>query len=96
MSPRDRSYMEKFVESQAASVDLAVDKALVELNTSREKVEVEVLEKGGLFHKAKVRVTLKDNVADRLCEFLNTVLKHKAGAIQHPKILFQIQNKIRQ
>lgn len=67
--------MEKFVETQASSVDLAVEMALVELNTTIDKVEVEVLQKGGLFQKASVRVTLKDDIATRLCEFLNGTLE---------------------
>ena len=46
--------MEKSVETQASSVDIAVEKALVELGVSRDKVDVEVLAKGGLFSKAKV------------------------------------------
>lgn len=67
--------MEKFVETGAASVDIAIEKALVELNTTKDKVEIEVLSKGGLFSKAKVRVTLKDSLADKLCEFLNGTLE---------------------
>lgn len=67
--------MERFVETEAPSVDLAIEKALVELNTSRDKVEVEVLKKAGLFAKAQVRVSLKDSVADRLGEFLNGTLE---------------------
>lgn len=67
--------MEKFVETQASSVDLAVEMALVELNTTIDKVEVEVLQKGGLFQKASVRVTLKDDIAAKLCEFLNGTLE---------------------
>ena len=67
--------MEKFVETQASSVDLAVEMALVELNTTKDNVEIEVLQKGGLFQKAQVRVTLKDSVADRLGEFLNGTLE---------------------
>ena len=67
--------MERFVETEAPSVDLAIEKALVELNTSRDKVEVEVLSKAGLFAKAQVRVSLKDSVADRLGEFLNGTLE---------------------
>ena len=67
--------MERFVETEASSVDLAIEKALVELNTTRDKVEVEVLSKAGLFAKAQVRVSLKDSVADKLGEFLNGTLE---------------------
>lgn len=77
--------MENFVEIEAPSVDLAVEKALVELGTTKDKVEVEVLSKGGLFAKAKVRVTQKDNVADKLGEFLNGTLE-RMGLVSRAKI----------
>ena len=77
--------MEKFVETQASSVDLAVEKALVELNTTKDKVGIEVLQKGGLFQKATVRVTLKDNLADRLGEFLNGTLE-RMGLVSRAEI----------
>lgn len=67
--------MEKSVETQASSVDIAVEKALVELGVSRDKVDVEVLAKGGLFSKAKVRVTIKDTIADKMAEFINGTLE---------------------
>lgn len=66
--------MEKSIETQASSVDLAVEKALVELGVSKDKVDVEVVSKGGLFSKAKVRVTVKDSVADKMAEFFNGTL----------------------
>ena len=77
--------MEKFVETQASSVDIAVEKALVELNTTKDKVEVEVLQKGGLFQKAKVRVTVKDDLAERLGEFLNGTLE-RMGLVSRAEI----------
>ncbi len=67
--------MEKSIETQASSVDIAVEKALVELGVSRDKVDVEVLARGGLFSKAKVRVTVKDTVADKMAEFINGTLE---------------------
>ena len=66
--------MEKSMETQASSVDLAVEKALVELGVSKDKVDVEVISKGGLFSKAKVRVTVKDSIADKMAEFFNGTL----------------------
>ena len=66
--------MEKSIETQASSVDLAVEKALVELGVSKDKVDVEVISKGGLFSKAKVRVTVKDSIADKMAEFFNGTL----------------------
>lgn len=56
-------------------MDIAVEKALVELGVSRDKVDVEVLAKGGLFSKAKVRVTVKDTIADKMAEFINGTLE---------------------
>ncbi len=67
--------MEKVIEMQAASAELAIEKALAELNASREEVEVEVLSKGGLFSKAKVKVTLRRGAKDMLAEFINGALE---------------------
>ncbi len=67
--------MEKSIETHASSVELAVEKALVELGVSKDKTEIEVLSKGGLFSKAKVRVTIKNTVADRMAEFFNGILE---------------------
>lgn len=68
--------MEKVIETQASSVDLAISKALVELGVEREDVEVEVLQKGGLFSRAKVRVSVKDSIADKMAEFFNKTLEY--------------------
>ncbi len=67
--------MERSVEMQAANVDIAIEKALAELGTTRDRVEVEVLGKGGLFSRAKVRVTIKDTLKDKLLEFFNGTLE---------------------
>lgn len=67
--------MEKSIETQASSVDLAVEKALVELGVSKDKVDVQILQKGGLFSKAKVRVTVKDSTQDKMAEFFNGTLE---------------------
>lgn len=67
--------MGKFVETQATSVELAIEKALLELGISRDRAEIEVLSKGGLFSRASVRVTVKDNLAKQLGEFVNGTLE---------------------
>lgn len=67
--------MEKSIEMQAANADIAVEKALEELGVSRDRVEVEVLNKGGLFSKAKVRVRVKDSVSDKIVGFFNGTLE---------------------
>ncbi len=77
--------MEKFAETQASSIDLAVEKALEELKVPRDKVEVEVLSKGGLFSKAKVRVTVKDSIADKMAEFINGTLE-RMGLISRASV----------
>lgn len=77
--------MEKSIETQASSVDLAVEKALVELGVSREKADVEILQKGGLFSKAKVRVTVKDTAKDKMAEFFNGTLE-RMGLVSHAMV----------
>lgn len=71
----------RFVEVTDKTIAEAVSKALVELGTTRDRVEVEVIEepsKGlfGLFGSkpAKVRVTLKKDPAEKATEFLRNVL----------------------
>lgn len=68
--------MEKFIETQASSVEVAIDKALLELGVDKDKVEIEVLQKGNLFAKAKVRVTIKDTIKDKLEVFFNKTLEY--------------------
>lgn len=80
--------MPRFVEKSAKTVREAIDLALLELNTTEDKVEVEVLEEGskGIFgligsKQAKVRVTLKETSGDRAKKFLLDVLsKMKVNA----------------
>lgn len=67
--------MNKSVETQASSVELAVEQALEQLGVSKDKVDVEILSKGGLFSKAQVRVTVKDDAAERMDAFINGVLE---------------------
>lgn len=72
----------KFTEKTGKTVDEAVKKALDELNTANDKVEIEVLEKPskgifGLFgvKLAKVRVTMIDNPEEIAMEFLEQLVK---------------------
>ena len=66
--------MEKSIEMKASSVDLAVEQALEALGVTKDRVEIEVLSKGGLFSKAQVRVTVKEGAAEKMNEFINGVL----------------------
>jgi spoIIIJ-associated protein len=70
------------IEKTAKSVDEAITEALIELETTSENVEVEVLDKGssgifGLFNTrlARVRVTRKMNFEDIAIQFLTDVFK---------------------
>lgn len=72
----------RFVEMKAKTVDEAVSKALVELNTTKENVEIEILEESkGLFgllgsKEVKVKVTLvKENESEKAEEFLSNITK---------------------
>ena len=66
--------MEKSVVVKASNVELAVEKALAELEATRDRVRVEVLQKGGLFQRAEVRVTLKETAETLAEDFVNGVL----------------------
>ena len=70
----------KFVEIKAKTVDEAVEKALLELNTTKENVEIEIIEESkGLFgllgsKEVKVRVTLlKEDETIKATEFLRNI-----------------------
>lgn len=72
----------KFVDIKAKTVDEAVNKALSELNTVKENVEIEILEESkGLFgilgsKEVKVRVTvIKEDKTNVASEFLENVTK---------------------
>ncbi len=67
--------MNNFIETEAASVELAIEKALEELGVTRDRADVEVLGNGGLFEKAKVRVTVKDTLAEELQQFFNNTME---------------------
>ncbi|MDE6293483.1 MAG: Jag N-terminal domain-containing protein, partial [Clostridiales bacterium] len=47
------------IEVTAKKVDDAIKQGLAQLSASLDEVNVEVLEQGGLFRKAKVRLTLE-------------------------------------
>ncbi|MDK2919981.1 MAG: spoIIIJ-associated protein [Candidatus Petromonas sp.] len=71
----------KFVEKTDKTVAEAISSALKELNTTRDRVEIEVLEepsKGlfGLFgtKPARVKVTLKEDPVEKAIDFLKNVV----------------------
>ena len=72
----------KSVEIKAKTVDEAVEKALSELNTTKENVDIEIIEESkGLFgllgsKEVKVRVTLlKEEESSRAKEFLSNIFE---------------------
>lgn len=69
--------MTNSVEKSAKTVEEAIDIALLELNTSKENVDIEVIDEGvkGIFglignKQAKVRVTVKESMAKKAEKFL--------------------------
>jgi spoIIIJ-associated protein len=71
----------KFVEKSGKSVEEALRLALIELDASREQVEIEVLDEGskgflGIGAKeTKIRVSKKNSVTDVAHTFLSSLLK---------------------
>lgn len=71
-----------FVEKTGKTVDDAITEALIELGTTSDKVDIEVLNKGatgllGIFSNklAKVRVTRKVNLCDIATSFLEDIFR---------------------
>ena len=71
----------KFVEKSDKTIAAAINAALIELDTTKDKVDVEILEEPskGLFgifgaKPAKVRVTLNINPIEKATEFLEQIL----------------------
>ncbi|HEY8390573.1 MAG TPA: RNA-binding cell elongation regulator Jag/EloR [Clostridia bacterium] len=72
----------KSVEVQEKTVELAIEKGLQQLGCTLDKVETEVLSAGGLFSKAKVRLTMKDTVGEKAQKFVEGLFKIlKLGAL---------------
>jgi len=80
--------MNKTIEVKAQSVELAIEEGLRQLNATRDRVKVEVLNNGGLFQKASVSMTLIPTPVERAENFVNGILNKmgiKAEAIAHEK-----------
>ncbi|MCL2570377.1 MAG: KH domain-containing protein [Firmicutes bacterium] len=54
--------MAKSIETSAKTIDEAVNDGLEQLGASYEDVDVEIISGGGMFKKAKVKLTLKEGV----------------------------------
>lgn len=68
--------MKKTVEIKAATVELAIEEGLKELNAPLEKVEVDILSKGGLFQKAVVKITKVEQSSEKAEKFVNSILSN--------------------
>ena len=55
----------KSCEATGKTIEKAIENALLELNASREDVDIKILEEGGLFKKAKVLVTISDDCSEK-------------------------------
>jgi spoIIIJ-associated protein len=77
--------MNKFVEVKASTIDLAVANALEQLGVARDRVEVEVLAKGGLFSKAHVKVTVIETALTNVQDFVNGILD-KMGLVSRATV----------
>lgn len=74
--------MTNSVEKSAKTVEDAIYNALLELNASKEDVDIEIIDKGvkgilGLIggKQARVRVTVKESMANKAKEFLSEVFE---------------------
>ena len=52
--------MEKEYIFKASTVDMAIKNGLSDLGLSEEDVEIEVISEGGIFSKATVKITIKE------------------------------------
>lgn len=64
----------KTIEIKAKTVDEAVEQGLKELKSTRENTEIEVLNRGGMFTSAQVKLTVKDTPQTKATDFVNNVL----------------------
>lgn len=63
------------IEKEGKNVETAIALGLEQLGVERESVEIEVLKEGGVFAKARVRLTIKSTPADELCEYIDGLLR---------------------
>lgn len=64
----------KSIQIEAKTVEEAVDEALKQLNLPEERVDVQILSKGGLFSKAEVIVSEKETACARALAFVTDVI----------------------
>ncbi len=64
------------IEKEAKTVEEAVNLGLTQLGLSESEVDVEVVQKGGLFKNALVRLTTKYTLKDRIFDYISGLLEH--------------------
>ncbi|MEG1581640.1 MAG: RNA-binding cell elongation regulator Jag/EloR [Clostridia bacterium] len=67
----------KSIETSGKTVDQAIELGLYKLETTRDKVKIDILTEGGLFDKAKVKITLNESSSEEIeiLELVNNILK---------------------
>jgi len=58
--------MAKSIETQAKSIEAAIEDALSQLGASYDEVDVDIIQEAGFLKKAKVRVTLKEREVEKV------------------------------
>ncbi len=66
--------MKRTIEMKGETVELAIEKGLLALETSKEKVEVEIIQKEGFLKKARILMTTIETPDDIAQEFVQGVL----------------------
>jgi spoIIIJ-associated protein len=59
-----------YIEKEGKTVEEAIALGLEQLGMDEDEVDIEVLKKGGLLAKAKVRLTVKTTPKDEACDYL--------------------------
>ena len=62
---KEENKMKTSIEATGKNIEQAIENALFELKAPREDVDIKILTEGGLFKKAKVVVTISDDVIDK-------------------------------
>lgn len=63
------------IEKEAKTIEEAIALGLEQLGMDEDEVEIEVLRKGGLLSKAKVRLTVKSTPKDDVCDYLSGLIE---------------------
>ncbi len=64
----------KSIEVKASTVEEAIEKGLAELGKRHDEVDIEIIEVGGLFKKAKVQLAVRPTEGERALEFVRQLL----------------------